>query len=184
MRLTDRLHRAAALGLWLLATGAWGLETDRQQPLEVNADATDGTLGDGITTLRGHVEIRQGTLHIRASLAEVDKLDGKVRTVVLRGEPAYLAQEIEQQGLVEASANTITYQVSSGLVTLEGAADVRHPQYQISGDSLSYDLNQQHFRGTGEANGNGRIRIQLDPEVLEGKNAPPTAPESDVDGAE
>ena len=142
------------------------LESDRQQPLEVNANSTDGTLGDGITTLRGNVEIRQGTLHITADEAEVKKMDGRVNSVTFRGEPAFLEQEIEEQGLVQATANVIDYQVASGLVTLTGRADVKHPQYQISGDLLTYDLNIQHFQGSGDENGNGRIHILLDPEVI------------------
>ena len=142
------------------------LESDRQKPLEVSADSTDGTLGDGITILRGNIDIRQGTLHITADEAEVSKVDGRVSSVTFRGSPASLEQEIEEQGLVNATAKTIDYQVASGLVTLEGDADVQHPQYQISGELLTYDLNVQHFQGSGDEEGNGRIHIRLDPEVI------------------
>lgn len=159
-------RRVAGLVLVLLtAPPAVALESDRQQPLEVNADATNGTLGDGTTVLSGHVEIRQGTLHIKADRAEVQKVSGKVRTITLLGQPAFLEQEIEAQGLVQAQANTITYQVGSGMVMLNGSADVTHPQYEISGEELTYDLNAQHFQGTGGRDGNGRIRIRLDPEI-------------------
>ena len=161
--------------LMLLALQAQALESDRQKPLEVNADTTDGTLGDGVTILRGHVEIRQGTLHIRAHEAEVDKSGGKVHQITLRGNPAYLEQEIEDQGLVQAQAQTIEYQVASGIVTLTGAADVKHPQYEISGEQLKYDLNAQHFQGDSGEDGNGRIHIRLDPEVV------PRAPDSDAE---
>ena len=143
------------------------LESDRQQPLEVNANSTDGTLGDGVTTLRGNVEIHQGTLHISADEAEVNKIAGRVSSVTFRGKPASLEQEIEEQGLVHATANIIDYQVASGLVTLTGSADVKHPQYKISGESLTYDLNIQHFQGSSDENGNGRIHILLDPEVID-----------------
>ena len=146
------------------------LESDRQEPLEVSANSTDGTLGDGITTLRGSVDIRQGTLRITADEAEVKKIDGRVGAVTFRGQPAFLEQEIEEQGLVQATANVIDYQVASGLVTLTGNADVKHPQYQISGELLTYDLNVQHFQGSGDGNGNGRIHILLDPEVLNNEN--------------
>lgn len=146
------------------------LESDRQKPLEVSADSTDGTLGDGVTILRGNVDIRQGTLHIIANEAEVSKVDGRVNSVTFRGSPASLEQEIEEQGLVHATAKTIDYQVASGLVTLEGDADVKHPQYQISGELLTYDLNIQHFQGSSDENGNGRIHIRLDPEVINKKD--------------
>ncbi|MFC1778608.1 lipopolysaccharide transport periplasmic protein LptA [Pseudomonadota bacterium] len=155
------------LCLLCLSLPLFALESDRQEPLEVSANSTDGTLGDGVTTLRGNVDIRQGTLHITANEAEVNKIDGRVSSVTFRGAPASLEQEIEEQGLVQATANVIDYQVASGLVTLEGNADVKHPQYEISGEMLTYDLNIQHFQGSGDGNGNGRIHIRLDPEVIE-----------------
>lgn len=175
MQLTNRLV-TAQYGVWLLiglislTSPLMALESDRQEPLEVSANSTDGTLGDGATTLRGNVDIRQGTLHITADEAEVNKVDGRVNSVTFRGAPASLEQEIEEQGLVRATANVIDYQVASGLVTLTGDADVEHPQYQISGELLTYDLNVQHFQGNGDESGNGRIHIRLDPEVIDNKN--------------
>jgi lipopolysaccharide export system protein LptA len=171
MQLTKR-QRNIRPGSWLfvfmfyLSFPLMALESDRQEPLEVSANSTDGTLGDGVTTLRGNVDIRQGTLHISAEEAEVSKIDGRVNSVTFRGHPASLEQEIEEQGLVQATANIIDYQVASGLVTLTGNADVKHPQYQISGELLTYDLNIQHFQGSSDENGNGRIHIRLDPEVI------------------
>lgn len=157
---------ALALGCLTWATvPAVALESDRQQALEVNADSTNGILGDGITVLSGHVEIRQGTLLIRADRAEVDKTDGKVRQITLQGDAAFLQQQIEELGQVKAWASNIQYQVGSGLVLLSGNARVEHPQYSVSGDQLRYDLNVQHFSGVGNADGNGRVHIRLDPEV-------------------
>lgn len=153
-----------ALGV-VCAWPAPALESDRQQPLLVDADATDGTLGDGTAVLRGNVEIRQGSLLVRADVAEVEKADGRVRRVILTGEPVLLQQEIENEGLVRANARRVTYRVATGIVTLTGAADVTHPQYHVSGEELVYDMNQQHFSGTG-GEGNGRVRIELAPEVV------------------
>ena len=152
--------------LFCLSLPLMALESDRQESLEVSANSTDGTLGDGVTTLRGSVDIRQGSLRITADEAEVKKVDGRVGSVTFRGQPAFLEQEIEEQGLVQATANVIDYQVASGLVTLSGNADVKHPQYQISGEMLTYDLNIQHFQGSSDENGNGRIHILLDPAVI------------------
>ena len=143
------------------------LETDRQQPLEVNADSTDGSLGDGIATLKGNVEIRQGTMLIRSDIAEVEKVDGRVRKFELNGSPVHLQQEIEEEGLVTAEAKKVEYIVATGIVTLTGEADVIHPQYHISGEILEYDMNTQHFQGSG-GDSNGRIRIRLEPEVVPG----------------
>ena len=169
MKLPDRARFAAlaALVLSLAAAPAHALESDRQQPLDVNADSSDGTLGDGVATLRGNIEIRQGTLLIRADIANVQKSEGRVQRIELNGTPVTLQQEIEEQGLVTAEARTMEYEVATGIVTLTGTADVVHPQYNISGEVLVYDMNQQHFRGSGDEE-SGRIRIRLDPEVIDG----------------
>ena len=173
--LTGLLMLAPALGE--------ALESDRQQPLEVYADGTDGSLGDGVTVLSGRVEIRQGTLHVQAQEARVEKAEGKVSTIILIGEPARLEQEIEEQGLVQAEARTIIYRVGAGKVELSGAADVTHPQYQISGEQLTYDLDKQHFEGSGgvSEDGDGRIRIQLEPEVAGELQGSPDSDEPEVD---
>ncbi len=168
---TMNFHKELLLltGLCLLfaSESALALKSDRQQPLEVKADSTDGTLGDGKATLLGNVEIRQGTLLIRADIAEVEKVEGRVRRFELNGNPVHLQQEIEEEGLITAEAKKIEYEVASGQVILTGAADVTHPQYHISGEVLRYDMNVQHFQGSGGED-NGRIRIRLDPEVVPG----------------
>jgi lipopolysaccharide export system protein LptA len=167
MKRLDRILLIAAAVLMASPGHLLALKSDRQQPLEVNADSTDGTLGDGTATLKGNVEVRQGTLLIRADIAQVEKAEGRVRRFELNGNPVWLQQEIEDAGLVTAEARRIEYEVASGIVTLTGAADVVHPQYRISGEVLEYDMNIQHFKGSG-GDSNGRIRIQLDPEVVPG----------------
>ncbi len=173
--LNNCLLTCLGCALMLPSSAALALKSDRQKPLLINADASEGTLGDGKASLHGNVEIRQGSLLVKADQADVEKTDGKVKEVMLVGQPALLQQEIENEGLVKATANTIIYQVATGIVTLTGNADVDHPQYQISGDLLVYDMNQQHFQGSG-GDSNGRIRIQLEPEVISTFESGPAAP--------
>ena len=80
MKLHNRFLLIAGAILLSMPGPLLALKTDRQQSLEVNADATDGTLGDGTATLTGNVEIRQGTLLIQSDIAQVEKVDGKVRS--------------------------------------------------------------------------------------------------------
>lgn len=167
MKCHNRILLLTCTVLLLLPGSLLALKTDRQQALDVKADATDGTLGDGTATLQGNVEIRQGTLLITADIAKVEKVDGKVRRFELNGTPVHLQQEIEEQGLVTAEASKVEYIVATGIVTLTGEADVIHPQYHINGEVLEYDMNTQHFQGTG-GDSNGRIRIRLAPEVVPG----------------
>ncbi len=182
MKFHEMFLPVAGLILLVFPFSLPALETDRQQPLEVNADSTDGTLGDGLATLKGNVEIRQGSLLIQSDMAQVEKVDGRVRRFELNGSPVRLQQEIEGEGLVSAEALKIDYVVATGIVTLTGSADVVHPQYHISGEVLEYDMNSQHFKGSG-GDGNGRIRIQLDPEVVPGNTPGPVDPDKTEPGA-
>jgi len=174
-RLSHRLLLAIVL-LLAAVSPALALKSDRQQPLEVKADATEGTLGDGTATLRGNVEIRQGTLLIRADIARVERIEGRARRFELDGKPVHLQQEIEEEGLVSAEALKVEYEVATGIVTLSGNADVDHPQYHISGEVLRYDMNVQHFQGSG-GDADGRIRIRMAPEVLQQGGDSARAPE-------
>ena len=167
MKLHERIMLMVAIFLLAMPGQLLALKTDRQQPLEVNADSTEGSLGDGFAILKGNVEIRQGTMLIQSDIAEVEKVDGRVRKFELNGNPVHLQQEIEEEGLVTAEAKKVVYIVATGIVTLSGEADVIHPQYHISGEILEYDMNTQHFQGSG-GDGNGRIRIRLEPEVVPG----------------
>ncbi len=180
---TMRFASLIAVGalLMLAAAPAAALKSDRQQPLDVKADSTEGTLGDGTATLRGNVEIRQGSLLIQADVARIDKVEGRVRRFEFDGSPVHLQQQIEQEGLVSAEARKVEYEVATGIVTLTGAADVTHPQYHISGEVLRYDMNIQHFEGSGRDD-QGRIRIRLDPEVIPGDAEPEPTPDAAQDG--
>ena len=76
---------------------------------------------------------------------------------------------------ITAQAGQIAYEIATGIVTLTGEADVVHPQYHISGEVLVYDLNLQHFQGSGDDQ-EGRIRIRMNPEVIPEDVLPETAP--------
>ena len=169
MKLHSWTLLVAAILLLAMPGALLALESDRQQPLEVNADSTDGSLGDGIATLKGNVEIRQGTMLIRSDLAEVEKVDGRVRKFELNGNPVHLQQEIEEEGLVTAEAKNVVYMVATGIVTLTGEADVIHPQYHISGEAVGALFRVTILAGSG-GDGNGRIRIRLEPEVVPGND--------------
>jgi lipopolysaccharide export system protein LptA len=94
----------------------------------------------------------------------------------------HLQQEIEAEGLVAAEAHRVDYEVATGLVTLTGAAEVDHPQYHISGEVLRYDMNVQHFQGSGGEE-DGRIEIRMKPEMISGDETTPETPPGPPDSA-
>lgn len=172
---------ATLLALCLLSSPLWALQSDRQQPLDLKAGSLGGSLADGESTFTDGVVIEQGSLYIASQTATITKVQGRIQKVIFVGQPATLSQEIENLGKVDARANRIEYSVARGEVVLMGNARVDHPEYEISGEELKYDLDEQNFQGSGRADGNNRIHVRLEPEIAEPDNTDPAAEDSQDD---
>lgn len=170
-RRAERVWPAALIGGWLLLAGMScpALESDRQQPINVSADSSELDARTGFTRIVGSVVIRQGTLEVNADDAEVYVESGRVTRVLLNGEPATWRQQMESLEWMDARAAQIDYQVNDATIQLTGDALVNHPQGQITGDKLTYDLDAEKLRG--DSSNGGRVTIRLEPEVIE-SNAP------------
>ena len=137
-------------------------ENDRNLPVDISAAFSDFDAAAGTTHLRGNVIISQGSLQINASEGQVFSKDRKISRVELRGSPAHIEQTIDGKGRMEASARQIEYDASRSIIILTGNARILHPQGELSGESIRYDLINESFQGQSQ-NGNDRIHIILEP---------------------
>jgi len=153
----------------LLITGllpvASALESDRQQPIDVTADSSELDASTGFTHIVGSVVIRQGTLEVNADDAQVFVDSGRVTRVLLNGKPATWRQQMDTLEWMDARATEIDYQVNDATILLSGNAHVNHPQGQITGDKLTYDLDTEKLRG--DSSNGERVKIRLEPDVIE-----------------
>ena len=160
-----RLPELAVLLLVLAAPLAQARESDRQQPMNVEADDFDATMQDtSEARLCGNVRIAQGTLDIRAHCATISKVEGEIRRVLFEGQPASMQQENDAGVTMKANANKIDYDVSAESVVLTGAVAVDQGADTLRGERITYDLKNGRLNasgaGTGEA---GRIRMTIQP---------------------
>lgn len=157
--------RSLLLALSLLATTAWGLPTDREQPIHVTADSAVQE-GEQVT-YRGDVLIVQGSLRIEAAQVVVHNRDGQVQRMVATGERAHLQQLPEPDAaLVKARARRITYLRAEDLVILEREAEVEQKGSVVTGERIDYlpATRAVHARGGGRGkNGEGRVQMVLQP---------------------
>jgi lipopolysaccharide export system protein LptA len=170
----DRNYAAPALaGLALVALvaalPAAAKSTDRQQPLDVRADSCSALLEDGaVSTLRGNVEIVQGTLRVDADHAEIHQADGDIRQVVLTGAPARLRQVADNGEPTNATAARIVYTLSEELMVLTGNVVITQPRGNLRGETVKYDINTGRLDGGGDGN---RVSMRIMPRA-----APATPP--------
>lgn len=173
-----RTSAEPALRLCLIALGtllplcAAALESDRNQPLDINSDnfvtAPDED-GNRVTLLSGDVRMVQGSLKARAARARVEQAasagdDGRVKRVVLSGSPAHLEQMLDNNGgLATARAAQIDYRLDSGIVELRGdVLVVQHGRGEFRGEQMTYDTRSGQIRSQAEP-GSGRVHLRMVP---------------------
>jgi len=157
--------RLVALSSLLLAAvlplTAQAKSTDRNEPMDVEADRTDATLGDDSDAiLIGNVRITQGTLDIGADKAVIHRKAGEIEQVVLTGSPATLKQLSDAGEPMNARASRIVYTLTSDLVVLTGGVVVEQPRGTLRGETIKYDLKSGRLDGGGDGK---RVQMRIMP---------------------
>ncbi|TAL87010.1 MAG: lipopolysaccharide transport periplasmic protein LptA [Rhodanobacter sp.] len=157
--------KCALLVLGLLAIGpGFARSSDREQPMQVNAQHFDGFQKPNSTsTLTGKVSITQGTLKATGSVAKVHfDGDSQINRVVITGSPAHIQQLDDNGNLMTGAADSIDYNNIKQIAVLSGHATVKQKgRGAASGDTLTY--NTQTSQMTGESNGDGLVHMTFQP---------------------
>ena len=168
------LRLAALLPLAILTLGALppaalAKTTDRNAPMDVEADRTDATISDsGDAILTGNVKITQGTLDVQADRAVIHRAGGDISEVTLTGNPATLNQVNDNGEAMHARAAQIVYTLSSDLVVLTGGVVVEQPRGTLRGETIKYDLKTGHLDGGGDGK---RVQMRIMPRTTSPKPA-------------
>ena len=123
-----------------------GLESDREQPIRIQADSAVVREKQGLSVYKGDVSIVQGTLKINAETVEIKSQDRTIIEVLAQseGESKKLAkfkQALSNEGEeIFAEAKTISYRVQEGKLTLSGQAKLKQRNDVFSGEMLFYDI--------------------------------------------
>ena len=84
---------AAAL---LLPAAAFALTSDRNQPIQIEADQGSLDQGNRSTEFSGNVVIQQGTMYIRAAKVRVVKAADGAQTMTASGSPVHFGQQLDR----------------------------------------------------------------------------------------
>jgi lipopolysaccharide export system protein LptA len=163
------LQRVDLMFLLVAALSACGLaqarQSDKNQPININANSFAGSQDSGKITFSGNVTMDQGTFHADGTQATgyTDPNDtSQWQRVVLTGNPAHFQQTQDSGALVHGQAATIDYRVSENTVILTGYAEVvQQGRGEFHGDRLVYNTDTGEIAGTPAAG--GRVHITLQP---------------------
>jgi lipopolysaccharide export system protein LptA len=150
-----------ALALGALCAGpAAARSNDRNQPMDIEAAHTTGTLDDREPTVfSGGVKIVQGTLNINADRAVVTLKGSDPVRAVLTGSQAVLKQQMDNGTSMNARADRIDYDMVTDIVVLTGNYTVTTQRGSTSGQRLTYNMKTGQVDSGGQDGGRVKVRI-------------------------
>lgn len=151
-------------GLLLSASAVQAAPADYTQPVDVRADFWEASIQDNISIYRENVEVRQGTMLIKAARLEANASAGRGNEVLIAsGKPATYSQTLEDGKAVSAQANEIRYDLASRTLTLTGNAELSQSGSQVQSAVIRYNIITQQL--SAESEQNRRVTTIFTPEI-------------------
>ena len=142
----NRKHLTLLLLWGLLAAGsAYALQSDKGQPINIQADHGDFRAdpkndSNGTGTYTGHVVITQGSITLTADKAVLHVVNNELDTADMTGSPATFQQQPDKGAMIHGQADEITYDASKNQIDLIGNARLVQPVAQVNGMTLGTPL--------------------------------------------
>lgn len=158
----------------LFATSAWALSTDKDQPIEIEADSADLDDEKGVTIYRGNVVLTQGSVRMTGDTMTVYFTNDELDTMIMEGKPATYRQLPDDSKIYdEAEALRMEYYELKNLIVLIDKASFKQEGLNFSGNRIEYDTLHSRVKargsvkqqtGSGSSGSSGeRVKIILKP---------------------
>lgn len=137
------------------------LETDRQQPINIEADQAEQVSNNGIETITytGNVKISQGSMKISGNKVIVYSEGRQVSRVIAEGTPANFEQQSQsQEPPVKASAKTLDYQLNKNTILMKNNASLKQGKSFVSGKTINFNLLTEQVKAQ------TRVKMVLEPQ--------------------
>lgn len=167
-----RLARVLVL-LWigLVPATAAALESDSDQPINIEADSATYEEAKGETVYTGNVHTTQGSLEVFSDKMIVYQKAGKTEKIVAFGNPARLKQTPEPgKPDWHGTGQRAEYFPDTGILVLYDNAlawqgDKADTSDRVASDRIEYDSRKSLMKaGTPTTSGSRRVHVTLQPE--------------------
>lgn len=164
MNLFSRIVAAALLST---CANAIALQSDRSQPITIDADSAERDELAGTTTYSGKVEMAQGSMRINADEIVIYNTKDKVTKIVAKGKPAaYQQKPSDKAGKVVAKANILEYRIDQETLRLLEGASLQQEGTSLSGTTIEYDVRKSVVKADSNNTESGRVRMVIPPKAL------------------
>ena len=152
-----------ALLLLLLPCQLWALATDRDQPIEIEADELEVRELEGISIYQGNVKLVQGSLEINADRVVIHFNEANELTLMeMTGTPATLRQLDDNQQEIWGEAKQIDYTQSKSLLELRDSARLSQAGDIIESDVIRINTESSSLQA-GSTESDQRVKMLIQP---------------------
>ena len=165
---------AALLGLSTLlsAPAVPALSSDKDQPIDIEADSVDIDESKGRSVYLGNVQVTQGSIRLLADRVTVFHASGDPEKFIAVGNPAKYRQMPDDGDVpILARALRMEYVINGDLVTLIDQAVVLQGKDTMRSDRIIWDRVRGKVKGGLAAEGKERVKMTFQPK----KSAPETS---------
>lgn len=146
---------------------AIALQSDRSQPITIDADTAERDEIAGTITYAGKVQMAQGSMRIEADKIVIYNHKDKVTKIVAKGKPAtYQQKPNAKDGKVVASAYVLEYQIDKETLRLINSASLKQEGTSLSGSTIEYDVRRSVVKAGSNDDQNERVRMVIPPKAL------------------
>ena len=153
----------ALLLLLLSPLAASALESDKKQPIYIEADNVEIDDGKGVSVFQGNVDVTQGSVHFTADKVVVTRTEGKADHIRATGNPVTFKQDQEGgKEPIRGRSRAIEYDTDSEMVHMIGDSVLYQGKDSFKSDRISYDRTKSLVRAGASAKGKQRVRISIE----------------------
>ena len=144
-----------------------GLQSDREAPIDIQADALESNEQTGTTKYSGNVIMTRGSMRIDAEQLIIHNERSKITKIVAIGVPARFQQQpAEEAAPVVAQAERLEYHISDDALHLVGSAFLEQDGTSLSGKRIDYDVRNAVVKAGSDADRSERVRMVIPAEAL------------------
>ena len=144
------------------STGAVALGTDREKPVEIQADSASLDDQRRTAVYEGNVVIVQGSLRITGDTVTMQfDEEYDLTSLVVEGRPAGFRQELDGGPTQEGRAERIEYNLEDGAMLFVGQAYVAQGEFKMDAERIHYDSATGSVRGAGSGADSGGKRVTI-----------------------
>ena len=154
------------LMLLLLLVGTWpalavALSSDKQQPINIEADKLDIDESKQISTYQGNVELQQGSLNIQGDRIVFHfNENNEILYLEINGSPARFRQLNDDGEPINGTAAYMKYIDSESRLELQGDASLLIAEDSIESDQIVVNTETNALQA---GNGSDRVRMLIQP---------------------